>query len=80
VSYGSEIRFEAYTEHEILPLPKEQVEPMILTDLGPQTVAGEFRVGGERLQIELAPADGGDGVPLGARSSWPEIRMANALM
>lgn len=84
---GREILFEGYTEDEILALPREQVETMILTGetivfrAGSATVLGEFRVEGNRLRIELAQIEGGgEGVLLGLgalarRFAWQCRRM-----
>jgi hypothetical protein len=65
MSGRSEILFEGYTQNEILALPKDLVESMILTGepvifrAGSATVLGEFRVDGKRLRIELAQIEGG---------------------
>ena len=61
----SEVLFEGYTEDELLALPKEQIEAMILTGqpvifrAGSATILGEFRVEG-----------------IGFASSWPRLRAA----
>jgi hypothetical protein len=60
-----EVLFERYTEEQILRLPKEQVDAMILTGetivfrAGSAEVLGEFRVENNRLRIELAQIEGG---------------------
>ena len=66
------ILFEGYTEREILDLPKEPIEAMILTGepivfrAGSAEILGEFRVDGNKLRIELAQIEGGgEGVLLG---------------
>jgi hypothetical protein len=65
MSGRSEVLFEGYTEEEILTLPKEQVEAMILTGetvvfrAGTAEILGEFRVDNNRLRIELAQIEGG---------------------
>jgi hypothetical protein len=65
MSGRSEVLFEGYTEEEILTLPKEQVEAMILTGetvvfrTGTAEILGEFRVDNNRLRIELAQIEGG---------------------
>jgi hypothetical protein len=65
MSGRSEVLFEGYTEAEILALPKEQLEAIILTGqpvvfrAGSATILGEFRVEGSRLRIELAQIEGG---------------------
>ena len=54
---GKEILFEGYTEDEILALPKENVDAIILTgetvvfQAGSATILGEFRVEGNRHRI-----------------------------
>jgi hypothetical protein len=61
----SEVLFEGYTEDELLDLPREEIEAMILTGepvvfrAGSATILGEFRVEGKRLRIELAQIEGG---------------------
>lgn len=74
----SEVLFEGYTEDELLALPREQIQAMILTGkpvvfrAGSATILGEFRVEGNRLRIELAQIDGGgEGVLL---SIWALAR------
>jgi hypothetical protein len=71
----SEVLFEGYTEDELLALPKEQIEAMILTGqpvifrAGSATILGEFRVEGNRLRIELAQIEGGgEGVLVAIRA------------
>src|SRR5258707_60295 len=65
MSGRSEVLFEGYTEEEILTLPKEQIEAMILTGetlvfrAGTAEILGEFRVDNNRLRIELAQIEGG---------------------
>jgi hypothetical protein len=65
MSGRSEVLFEGYTEEEILTLPKEQVEAMILTGetvvfrAGTAEILGEFRVDNNRLRVELAQIEGG---------------------
>jgi hypothetical protein len=65
MSSRSEVLFEGYTEDQILRLPKEQVEAMILTGetvvfrAGTAEILGEFRVENNRLRIELAQIEGG---------------------
>ncbi len=67
-----EIRFEGFTEDEILALPPDQVRALVLTGeplvfrVGSATLLGEFRMSGDRLVIELAQIqEGGEGVLLG---------------
>ena len=61
----SDVLFEGYTEDELLALPSEQIQAMILTGepvvfrAGSATILGEFRVEGNRLRIELAQIEGG---------------------
>jgi hypothetical protein len=83
---GKEILFEGYTEDEILALPKEQVEAMILTGetvvfrAGSATILGEFRVDGNRLRIELAQLEGGgEGVLLGLGALARRFALLNDL-
>ncbi len=66
-----EIRFEGFTEDEILALPPDQVRALVLTGeplvfrTGSATLLGEFRTSGDRLVIELAQIqEGGEGVLL----------------
>jgi hypothetical protein len=65
MSRRSEVLFEGYTEDELLALPRELMEAMILTGqpvifrAGSATILGEFRVEGNRLHIELAQIEGG---------------------
>jgi hypothetical protein len=60
-----EILFEGFSEAEILALPIEQIDQLVLTGqplvfhAGSATVLGEFRLEAERLTIELAQIDGG---------------------
>jgi len=60
-----EIQFEGLTESEILALPEEDVNGLILLGeplvfrAGSATVLGSFRVTDKRLTIELAQIDGG---------------------
>jgi len=60
-----EILFEGFTESEILALPKEDIEAMVLTGqsvvfrAGSATVLGQFRVKRNALRIELAQIEGG---------------------
>lgn len=62
---NAEVLFEGYTDEEILALPREQVEAMILTGetvvfrAGSATILGEFRVEHNRLRVELAQIEGG---------------------
>ena len=86
MSNRPEILFEGYTENEILALPREQVEAMILTGrpvvfrAGSATILGEFRVDGSRLQIELAQIEGGgEGVLLGLGALARRFALLNNL-
>jgi hypothetical protein len=60
-----EILIEGYTTEEILNLPHEEVEALVLTGqplifkVGSAQILGEFRVEGKRLVVELAQIDGG---------------------
>jgi len=65
IHYRKEVLFEGLSEGEILDLPDEQIEGLVLTGqpivfrAGSATVLGEFRRDGDRLVIELAQIDGG---------------------
>src|SRR6516225_3029787 len=83
---GKEILFEGYTEDEILALPKEHVNAIILTGetvvfrAGSATILGEFRVEGNRLRIELAQIEGGgEGVLLGLGALARRFALLNGL-
>jgi hypothetical protein len=60
-----EILIEGFTTDEILALPHEQIEELVLTGeplvfkAGSAQVLGEFRVVDRRLVVELAQIDGG---------------------
>jgi hypothetical protein len=60
-----EVRFEGLTEAEVLALPQEEVNGLILLGeplvfrVGSATLLGSFRVTDKRLIIELAQIDGG---------------------
>jgi len=60
-----EVLFEGLTEDEILSLPDEEIEHLILLGeplvfrAGSATILGSFRAQGEKLVIELAQIDGG---------------------
>jgi len=60
-----EIRFDGFSEEEILGLPVEQIEGLALTGqpmvfrAGSATVLGEFRREKDRLVVELAQIEGG---------------------
>lgn len=60
-----EIRFDGFSEEEILGLPVEQIEGLVLTGqptvfrAGSATVLGEFRREKDRLVVELAQIEGG---------------------
>ena len=73
-----EILFEGLAEHEILGLPPEEVNGMILIGepiifrAGSATILGSFKVAENRLIIELAQIDGGgEGVLLSLSDRWP---------
>jgi hypothetical protein len=64
-----EILFDGFTSEEILNLPSEQIEDLILNGrpqvfrIGSATVLGEFRLAQDKLIIELAQIDsGGEGI------------------
>ena len=60
-----EILFEGFTEDEILSLPTETVEELIVLGeplvfrAGSATMLGSFKIASNRLVIELAQIDGG---------------------
>jgi hypothetical protein len=60
-----EVLFEGLREEDILNLPKEEVEQLILLGeplvfrIGSATLLGSFKVERERLVIELAQIEGG---------------------
>ena len=70
-----EVLFDGFTDEEILALPAEQVEALILDGqpqvfrIGSATVLGEFRRTGNVLIIELAQIEGGGEGILPALSS-----------
>lgn len=61
----SEIRIEGYLADEILGLPIEQLDALVLSGrplvfhAGTAEILGEFKVKGESLVVELAHIDGG---------------------
>jgi hypothetical protein len=64
-----EILFEGFNVEQILSLPNEQIEALVLTGepnvfrIGSATILGEFRITENRLIIELAQIEqGGEGV------------------
>ena len=86
MSNRPEILFEGYTEREILALPREQVEAMILTGrpvvfrAGSAMILGEFRVDENRLRIELAQIEGGgEGLLLGLGALARRFALLNDL-
>ena len=60
-----EILFEGFTEAELLSLPSETVEGLVLLGepivfrAGSATILGSFKTNGNALVIELAQIDGG---------------------
>ncbi len=60
-----EVLFEGLTEKELLSLPDEEVQGLVLVGeplvfrAGSATILGSFKVGDDRLVIELAQIDGG---------------------
>ena len=64
-SHRKEILFDGFSEEEILGLPVEQIEGLVLTGqpmvfrAGSATVLGEFRREKDRLVVELAQIEGG---------------------
>src|SRR4051812_20510694 len=61
----AEIRIEGYTPDEILALPGEQIEALVLTGqplvfrAGSAEILGEFRIEADLLVVELAQIEGG---------------------
>lgn len=64
-NHRKEILFDGFSEEEILGLPVEQIEGLVLTGqpmvfrAGSATVLGEFRREKDRLVVELAQIEGG---------------------
>ena len=64
-SEQKEILFDGFSQEEILNLPAEQIEQLVLNGqplvfrVGTATVLGEFRRGSDRLIVELAQIEGG---------------------
>lgn len=60
-----EINIEGYSADEILSLPDEQLDALVLSGeplvfrVGTAEILGEFRIRGESLIVELAQIDGG---------------------
>jgi hypothetical protein len=60
-----EILFDGFSDEEILRLPPEQIEALVLNGeplvfrIGTATILGEFRRNGNRLVVELAQIEGG---------------------
>ena len=70
-----EVLFEGFREEEILNLPNETVEDLILLGepivfrVGSATILGSFKIESHRLVIELAQIEGGgEGVLIGLAS------------
>jgi hypothetical protein len=64
-----EILFEGFTDDEILRLPQDHIEALVLTGeplvfrIGSATVLGEFNLVDDRLLVELAQIEsGGEGI------------------
>lgn len=61
----TQILIEGYTPEEVLSLPPEQIEALVLTGeplafkVGSAEILGEFRIEGKRLVVELAQIEGG---------------------
>jgi hypothetical protein len=59
------VLIEGFTPDEILRLPEEQIEALVLTDTpvvlraGSAEILGQFRIRGDRLVLELAQIEGG---------------------
>ena len=71
-----DILIEGYTVDEILQLPNEQLEEIVLRDepivfkAGSATILGKFRVSDEALVLELAHIDGGGKAPCQLCPLW----------
>jgi hypothetical protein len=81
-----EIKFEGLTEEEILNLPKNEIEDIILIGrplvfrAGSATILGSFRLNSHRLMIELAQIEGGgEGVLVSLTSLAKRYARLNAL-
>lgn len=81
-----EILIEGLTEAEILALPKEEIDGLVLLGeplvfrAGSATVLGSFRVIDKRLIIELAQIEGGgEGVLVALGSVTRRYALANGL-
>jgi hypothetical protein len=66
-----QIRFEGFTEDDLLAVPEEHLRALVLTGeplvfrVGSATILGEFQIHGHRLVVELAQIEeGGEGVLL----------------
>lgn len=65
MSQRLELRIEGYTPDEILRLPDEELEALVLTDTplvlraGSAEILGQFRLQADYLWVELAHMDGG---------------------
>jgi hypothetical protein len=82
-----QLKFEGLNEQEILDLPKETVEALILTgepivfQAGSATILGSFRLGSDRLIIELAQIEGGgEGVLMSLSSLAKRYAKLNGLV
>lgn len=78
-----EVLFEGLCEEEILDLPQEHVEKLILLGeplvfrAGSAEILGSFKIARDRLVIELAQIEGGgEGIPLSLASLAKTIRHA----
>ncbi|MGP0020814.1 MAG: hypothetical protein ACLPHP_19755 [Candidatus Sulfotelmatobacter sp.] len=81
-----EVRFEGLTEAEILNLPKDHVEALILIGeplvfrAGSAVILGSFRIRSNRLIIELAQIEGGgEGVLISLASLTQRYAKLNGL-
>ena len=82
----SEVRFEGLTEEEILRLPKDSIEALILIGeplvfrAGSAVILGSFRLRSNRLIIELAQIEGGgEGVLMSLASLTRRYARLNGL-
>jgi hypothetical protein len=84
--HDREIRFEGLTEEQILNLPKDHLEALILMGeplvfrAGSAMILGSFRLRSERLVVELAQIEGGgEGVLISLASLAKRYARLNGL-
>jgi hypothetical protein len=84
---GREVLFEGFNEEEILGLPAETIEGLIILGaplvfrVGTATVLGSFKIFADRLVIELAQIEGGgEGVLIALGSLARRYALLNNLV